>query len=140
MTRTPWSTSTVIADNKKQQHLDRIANARHQKACVVAARLLGQGRIKEADMEEVITDLSKLELSRIEPFAERVFRTPAEKKANQTIAAPVVQEPSDYATEQAEVAENATEPTLAEQLDGVFSVGGETVDKAIKEMEAESSK
>jgi len=90
---------TVIAE-KREKQLARIADARHRKACQVASKLLGQRRIAEGDFDAVVEDLSKLELERIEAFADRMFRKVAsEKKADATLATAIVQQASEYAPE-----------------------------------------
>lgn len=68
------SLGTVRAnDEKRTKQLERLAAARHEKACMVAAKLLGEGRIASSEMEDVVKDLSKLEMDRIESFANRVY-------------------------------------------------------------------
>jgi len=122
---------TVIAE-KHQRHLDKIFLARYKKACLVVSKLVAQGKVAEADQEAVVDDLSKLELERIEAFAERMFRSASaqsQKQAGPVLSTPIVQEASSYAPAQPK--------SLKDQLAETFTVGSKKLDDAIREDEAE---
>lgn len=109
----------VLSDTKRDQQLSKIAAARHKKACQVAAKLVGMGRIAESDFDDVVDDLSKIEVDRIDSFADRLYRSvkvagvPASPM--QVLSTPIIQEASAY---------NPKLPrTLADQLKGIFTVG-----------------
>jgi hypothetical protein len=126
---------TVIAEMKEKQLL-RVAAERHRKACQVASKLLGQRRIAEQDFDEVVEDLSKLELKRIESFAERMFKAPvtASAQAPAVLASPIVQEASAYSPEQPKSAKDQ----LAADLADCFTTGSKELDRIIKEEDAKN--
>ena len=116
------------ADGKRDQQIARIAAARHKKACQVAAKLMGMGRIAEADYDAVIEDLSKIEVDRIEAFAERMFRNVKVASAAPALATPIVQEASVYSPEMPKKAFS--------DLNGMFTIGTAQLHAAIAEEDA----
>jgi len=121
----------VIAE-KRDRQMERIAAARHKKACQVASKLLGQGRIAEADFDAVVEDLSKIEADRIEAFADRVFKA-ASQASPTTLPSPIVQEASSYADERKPKEQKSLKDTFA----GWFTVGTPALDKEIRGQDAE---
>ena len=87
------SLGTIRAsEDKKAKQLERLATARHEKACLVAAKMLGEGRIKSEDMDDVIKDLSKLDMERIETFANKVYPKIVKEANSATLTSAVVLE------------------------------------------------
>ena len=120
---------TVIAE-KHQKHMDKISIARYKKACQVVSKLVALGKVAESDHEAVIDDLSKLELERIEAFAERMFRSASaqpQKQSGPVLSTPIVQEASSYAPAQPK--------SLKDQLAEAFTVGSDKLNEAIREDE-----
>ena len=106
----------VLADTKRDQQLDKIAAARHKKACQVAARLMGLGHISDSDYDSVVEDLAKIEVNRIDAFAERMFRNVRTAAAAPVmLSTPIVQEASAYRP--------VMPKTMADQLKGIFTIG-----------------
>jgi hypothetical protein len=116
----------VIADGKRDRQIERIAAARHKKACQVAAKLMGFGRIASEDYDAVVEDLAKIEVDRIEAFAERMFKNTKTASAQQvTLSTPIVQEASAYQPEMPK--------TMADALKGIFTIGTKQLNDAIQE-------
>jgi len=105
----------VLADSRREQQLGKIAAARHKKACQVAAKLMGLGKIAEDDYDAVVEDLAKIEVDRIEAFADRMFRTTKTASTTPTLSTPIVQEASAYRPQ--------LPKTMADQLKGIFTIG-----------------
>ena len=124
----------VIADAKRDGQLAKITAARHKKACQVAAKYVGMGRIAESDFDDVVEDLSKIEVDRIETFAERLFRNVKVAGATSPVlSTPIVQEASTYRPE--------LPKTLADQLKGIFTVGTAQLNqRVIEDDRADSEK
>lgn len=116
----------VLAE-KRDQQVAKIAAARHKKACQVAAKLMGLGRIAEADYEAVVEDLSKIEVDRMEAFAERLYKSVKVASDNRAtvLSTPIVQEASAYKPEMPK--------TLADQLKGIFTIGNDQVNQRAME-------
>jgi hypothetical protein len=110
-------------EEKRNRQLERLAAARHQKACVVAARLLGDGRIKEEEMDDVISDLSKLEIDRIESFANRVYPKMTRSASSETLASPVIMESKGVEIPQT--------PSLQDELSDMFTTGSKQLHDAL---------
>jgi hypothetical protein len=122
----------VIAE-KRDQQVAKIAAARHKKACQVAAKLMGLGRIAESDYDAVVEDLSKIEVDRMEAFAERLYKAVkvASAAPAPTLATPIVQEASTYRPEMPK--------TMAEQLKGIFTIGNAQVHERAMEDDRKDS-
>jgi hypothetical protein len=116
----------VIADAKRDKQIERIAAARHKKACQVASKLMGMGKIAAEDFDAVIEDLAKIEVDRIEAFAERMFRVvKTASVAPLTLSTPIVQEASAYKPEMPK--------GQFDELKGMFTIGTPQLSKAIEE-------
>lgn len=116
------SKGTVIADDRKSRQIERLATARHEKACLIAAKLLGEGRIKSEDMEDVVKDLSKLELERIEAFANKVYPRMV-KEASVGLTQAVVMESKGI--------EVLQEESLKDKLSRLFTPGSKQLKDAL---------
>ena len=117
---------TVIADMREKQ-LEKLATGRHKKACLVAAKLAAEGRIVTADMDEIVEVLSKLELDKMEAFANKMFKMPvkvAEKTAS-TLSIGIVQEASVYSPDQPK--------SLVNELSAGFTVGSKKLNDSLTE-------
>jgi hypothetical protein len=115
---------TVIAEMRERQ-LDKLAAGRHKKACVVAAKLAGEGRISSNDIEEVAEVLSKLEMDKMEAFANKMFKMPKMASAQATLPVGIVQEASVYAPEQ--------QKSPVEELSAAFTIGSDKLNKSLVE-------
>jgi len=118
------SLGTIRAnDEMKSKQLERLAAARHQKACLVAAKMLGEGRIKSEDMEDVIKDLSKLDIERIETFANRVYSKIVKQASAETLTQAVVLESKGITVPQ--------EESLQDKLSRMFTPGSKQLKDAL---------
>ena len=118
------SLGTVRAsEEKKVKQLERLATARHEKACLVAAQLLGQGRIKSEDMEDVVKDLSKLEIDRIESFASKIYPKIVREASVGTLTSAVVLESKGIEVPQ--------EESLKDKLSKLFTPGSKQLKDAL---------
>jgi transposase-like protein len=116
----------VLADTKRDQQLAKITAARYKKACIVAAKLLGLGRIAESELDNVIEDLSKIEVDRIDAFAERLTGTvKTASVASPRLATAIVQEASVYSP--------ALPKSMADGLKGIFTIGSPELNQRVKE-------
>jgi hypothetical protein len=119
----------VIADGKRQDQVAKIAAARHKKACQVAAKLVGMGRIAESDFDAVVDDLSKIEVDRIEAFADRLYRSVkiagVTAAPTQVLSTPIVQEASVYSPRMPK--------TLSDELKGIFTIGTPQLNQRVME-------
>jgi hypothetical protein len=123
----------VIADRKDKQ-MDRIAIERHKKACVVAARLVGERRVAGEDMEEVIEVLAKLELNKMERLAEKMFKAPpAPLQAQAASTVPMVEASSSYAADHAGEVPGAAQATQQSQLEDIFTIGSKDLNDSLSE-------
>jgi hypothetical protein len=104
------------SDAKREKQTERIAAARNKKASQVAGKLMGMGRISESDYDAVVEDLSKIEVDRIEAFADRMYRNvKTSATAPAVLSTPIVQEASAYKPE--------LPKTANEELKGIFTIG-----------------
>ena len=115
----------VLSDTRRENQLSKVMAARHKKACQVAAKLMGRGQIAEADYDAVIEDLSKIEVDRIEAFADRMFRNVKMASVVPTLSTPIVQEASAYSPK--------LPKTLAERLKGIFTIGTQQLNERVME-------
>jgi len=119
----------VLSDTKRDQQLAKIAVARHKKACQVVAKLMGMGHIAESDFDAVVEDLSKIEVDRIESFAEKMYRNvKVASVAPVTLSTPIVQEASAYQPKLPKAPKS-----MFEKLTGIFTVGSEILSKKVAE-------
>jgi len=118
------SLGTVRAsEDKKAKQLERLATARHEKACLVAAKMLGEGRIKSEDMDDIIKDLSKLEIERIEAFASKVYPKIVREASSGTLTSAVILESKGIVVPQ--------EETLKDKLSRMFTPGSKQLKDAL---------
>jgi hypothetical protein len=113
-----------LAEEKKAKQLERLATARHEKACLVAAQLLGQGRIKSEDMEDIVKDLSKLEIDRIESFASKIYPKIVREASVGTLTSAVVLESKGI--------EVPIEESLKDKLSRLFTPGSKQLKDALE--------
>ena len=113
-----------LAEEKKAKQLERLATARHEKACLVAAQLLGQGRIKSEDMDDIVKDLSKLELDRIESFASKIYPKIVREASSATLTSAVIMESKGIEIPQ--------EETLKDKLSRLFTPGSKQLKDALE--------
>jgi hypothetical protein len=116
------------SEEKKTKQLERLAMARHEKACVVAAKLLGEGRIKAEEMEDVVKDLSKLEIDRIESFASKIYPKMTRQASSEgaTLSTAVVMESKGIEIPQ--------EDSLKDKLSRMFTPGTNQLRDALNRM------
>jgi hypothetical protein len=107
---------TVIAE-KREEQLKKLAEARYQKAVKVAAQLLAERRIGKDEFDDVVEDLSKLEIGRIESFANRLYVKPQVQKqaSSEVMTVPIIQESKGITFQ--------TDKPLKDKLSGVFTIG-----------------
>lgn len=112
---------------KRDEQMQKIAVARHQKAMQIAAQLLAERRIKKDDFDEVVEDLSKLAINRIDAFANRVYAKPVvEKQASADVmTVPVIQE--------SEPMTHPTDISLSDKLSDVFTIGNKGLNDSLVE-------
>jgi hypothetical protein len=115
---------TVIAE-KRERQMEKLSAGRHKKACLVAAKLVAEGKIATGDMDEVVEVLSKLELDRMEAFAAKMFKAPARTVQAATLPVGITQEASAYAPEQPK--------SLVEQLSEALTIGSGKLNDSLVE-------
>lgn len=118
----------VLVNAKRDEQLAKIAAARHKKACLVAAKLMGMGRIAESNYDTVVECLAKIETDKIESFAEMMYsnvKTASASVATPKLATPIIQEASAY---------NPKLPkSMNEELNGIFTIGSAELHKQVAE-------
>jgi hypothetical protein len=98
----------------------------------VAAKLMGMGRIASEDFDAVVEDLAKIEVDRIEAFAERMFKNmKTAAQAPVALATPIIQEASAYKPDMPK--------GQFDELKGMFTIGTPQLSKAIEEEDKKSA-
>ena len=124
---------TVIAE-RKQVQLDRIANSRMKKAQMIAGRFMAAGRIQENEYEQMVDDLCRFEIDRMESFANRIYGM--QKQASITTPTGTATPVLTAAVIQPAVAETASafdvREDLVSQLAGAFTIGSRDLDKELR--------
>lgn len=117
----------VLAESRRDQQLSKISAARHKKACQVVAKLMGLGHIAESDFDAVVEDLAKIEVDRIEAFAEKMYKNVRTASvAPVTLSTPIVREASVYSPSLPK-----PEKTMAQKLQGIFTPGSQLLAERI---------
>ena len=122
---------TVIASEQRSKQLERLAKARFEKAVKVASKYLAQGYLAEDQYDAIVDDLSKLELDRIESFAEAMIKRPVVQKqassgGSAVLTAAVVQESKN------EVVPHEEGQSLEDKIASQFTIGSVQLDKNLR--------
>lgn len=126
----------------RERQLRRILEARREKAYKVASGMVQDGVLDREDFSEMVQDLEKLELDRIESFAKRLTQSKKEVTASagageldapfmvtaDTISVPVVQDNTPSIQKTAE-----SRNSNVEKLAGMFTVGSGQLDSVLRE-------
>jgi len=118
---------TMRAERHEEQ-MKKLAEGRVRKATKVAAMLLSDKRISASEFEEVVEDLSKLDATRIETFAARMYpkATIQKQAASETFMnIPVIQESRSI--------EPKVEKPLSDKLSSAFTIGTKQLDASLRE-------
>ena len=121
---------TVIASEQRAKQLERLAKSRFEKAVKVASKYLAQGYIADDQYDSIVEDLSKLELNRIEAFAEAMIKRPNVQK--QASSAPAVLTAAIVQESRSEVVTHEEEVSLADKLTNQFTIGSRKLDENLR--------